>query len=135
MAVPGTVRRCRHIAFKCEGDYLFAKIPSGRKLAYPFPKLITGRRGDRVVTFKDTSGGRWEDVRKGAGTYGGLFCENIVSGIARDLLAGALLRLEAAGYRIVLHCHDEALAEVPIGFGSLARLGSRFTTDSRGLVR
>ena len=27
-------------------------------------------------------------------------------------------RLELAGYRIVLHVHDEAIAEVPIGFGS-----------------
>lgn len=127
VAVPGTVRRSRDIAFKCEGDYLFAKLPSGRKLAYPFPKLMTGRRGDCVVTFKDTSGGRWEDVRKGAGAYGGLFCENVVSGIARDLLAGALLRLEAAGYKVVLHCHDEALAEVPIGFGSLEEFKALMT--------
>jgi hypothetical protein len=29
-----------------------------------------------------------------------------------------LLRLERAGYRVVLHIHDEVVTEVPIGFGS-----------------
>ena len=47
-----------------------------------------------------------------------LWTENIVSGIARDLLADAMLRVEAAGYPIVLHVHDELVAEVPDGFGS-----------------
>ena len=47
-----------------------------------------------------------------------LWTENVVSAISRDLLAAALLRLERAGYRVVLHVHDEAIAEVPIGFGS-----------------
>ena len=68
--------------------------------------------------FKDASAGQWRDCRGGNGAYGGLWTENVVSGISRDLLASAMLRLERAGYRIVLHVHDEAVAEVPEDFGS-----------------
>lgn len=46
-------------------------------------------------------------------TYGGKLTENIVQAIARDLLANSMLQLEAAGYKIVCHIHDECLAEVP----------------------
>ena len=47
-----------------------------------------------------------------------MWTENVVSGIARDLLADAMLRVEATGYPIVLHVHDELLCEVPDGFSS-----------------
>jgi DNA polymerase len=51
--------------------------------------------------------------------FGGRWVENAVSAIARDLLAAAMLRLEAAGYPIVLSVHDEIIAEIPAGFGSI----------------
>ncbi len=63
--------------------------------------------------------GKFVDCRHGQGAYGGTWTENIVSGIARDILVEAMLRLEAAGYPIVLTVHDEVVCEVPEGFGSI----------------
>jgi DNA polymerase len=113
----GRVVQCGCIAFKCVGAFLFLKLPSGRKLAYPQPRIIGDDREQRVV-FVDNGAGQFKDCRHGNGAYGGLWTENVVSGIARDLLAEAMQRIEAAGYPIVLHVHDELVAEVSIGFGS-----------------
>src|SRR5262249_51285920 len=98
--------------------FLLLKLPSGRKLAYPFArtKLLDPQHG--AVIFADNSDGQFRNCRNGAGAYGGLWTENIVSAIARDLLAEAMLRLEDAGYPIVLHVHDEIVCEVPEGFVS-----------------
>ena len=112
------VIHCGRLLLKCTGMFLFIKLPSGRKLAYPFPRIAVEDLEHEVVVFKDASSGQWRDCRGGNGAYGGLWTENIVSAVSRDLLAAALIRLERAGYRVVLHVHDEIITEVPFGFGS-----------------
>jgi DNA polymerase len=114
----GRVVRCAVITFKCDGAFLQLTLPSGRKLSYPQPRII-GDEHEQHVVFADNAAGQFQDCRHGQGAYGGLWTENVVSGIARDLLADSMLRIEAANYPIVLHVHDEVVAEVPEGLGSL----------------
>jgi DNA polymerase len=45
--------------------------------------------------------------------YGGLLAENWTQATARDVLASAWLRCDAAGFRPVLSVHDELVFEVP----------------------
>jgi len=117
----GRIVRCGRVAFKCAGAFLFLKLPSGRKISYPQPRIEIKDPQHQVVVFMDNTAGKWCDCRGGNGAYGGTWTENVVQAIARDLLAEAMLRIEAAGYPIVLHVHDEIVAEVPEGFGDITK--------------
>jgi DNA polymerase bacteriophage-type len=39
--------------------------------------------------------------------------ENVVQALARELLVDGLLRFEARGYPVVMHCHDGIVVEHP----------------------
>ena len=111
--VPTQVGKLR---FEYQSGILFIQLPSGRRLAYAKPRMGENRFGGEAITYEGVGTGRkWERLE----TYGAKYVENIVQGTARDLLALALLRLEEAGYPVVMHCHDEAICEVPIGQGSV----------------
>ncbi len=93
-------------------DIFLIKLPSGRCLAYQSPKLKAGKYGE-VLTFMGV-----DKTWHRQDTYGGKLVENIVQAVARDLLADAMIRVDAAGYKIVLHVHDEIVPEMPYGQGS-----------------
>jgi DNA polymerase len=93
--------------------FMYITLPSGRAIAYPKARVITEDYGYDYnashVAFMDNSAGQWREVRG----YGGFFTENVVQAIARDILAEAILRLEAAGFPVVMHVHDSVAIEVP----------------------
>lgn len=130
------------IEFIVKGSFLWCVLPSKRLLAYALPQveevtvtyeeLETGEEKTfttESVTFcgVNSTTKRWE--RRPA--YGGLWTENVVQAMARDLLASAKLRLEAAGYSPVLTVHDEVVTEDRIGFGSIEEMEHLMTTLPR----
>jgi CHC2 zinc finger/Toprim domain len=104
------------LAYEFTDGTLYLTLPSGRRLVYPEARLGPGKYEDAPlqVYHKDNGRGRWKDC----GAWYGTLVENVVQATARDLLAAAMLRLEAAGYQIAFHVHDEVVTEVPQHFGS-----------------
>lgn len=122
-AVEAVVKRTRtragRIAFEYRSGILFVMLPSGRRLAYVKPRMGVNRFGREGLTYEGILENRkWGRIE----TYGPKLVENIVQGTARDLLAEAMLRVEKKGYPIVMHCHDEIIAEVPEGIGSVEEM-------------
>lgn len=115
----GTVIKLdRGLMFSMEDGILFVTLPSGRSIAYVNPRVERDTSFNKdFLTYEgmEQSRKRWERMK----TYGGKLTENIVQAIARDCLEKAMLNLQEAGYKCVIHVHDEVVLEVPKGFGSI----------------
>ena len=105
-----TAAETHGIRFVYQSGILFIVLPSGRKLAYVKPRIGENKFGGESVTYEGVSGTKkWERIE----SYGPKFVENIVQATARDILAEAMMRLDKAGYKIVMHIHDEVVIEAP----------------------
>lgn len=82
--------------------FLLMRLPSGRKLAYPRPRLC----GDRIAFFGNVKGATWGDVS----TWGGTLVENATQAVAADVMAQGSHNAEKEGYEIATLIHDQALA-------------------------
>ena len=91
---------------------LYIKLHSGRVLSYPKVAIGKSRFGTDSITYMgQRATGGYGEVE----TYGGKLTENVVQAIARDCLAVAMMRMEAAGHRIVMHVHDEVIIDGSAG--------------------
>lgn len=98
------------VRFYYQSGFMFITLPSGRQLAYVKPKMGLNRFGGDSITYEGVGEQKkWTRLE----TYGPKLVENIVQATARDILCEAMQRLEAHGYRIVMHIHDEAVIEAP----------------------
>ena len=97
------------IVCRVSGNYLLMRLPSGRYLVYPAPRLPEeGEMCDFSFMGVNQYTKKWERIP----TYSGKLAENSVQGAACDLLLEAGPRLEAAGYHIVMSVHDEYITEI-----------------------
>lgn len=101
------------VAYSWEANTLFAHLPSGRKLAYVRPAMMSEASpvfpDKESLTYEglDQTTKQWKRIP----TYGGKLVENLVQAIARDCLADAMIRVEKEGFKIVMHVHDEVIIE------------------------
>lgn len=105
-----TVQINKYIKAIYVSGILFLELPSGRRLAYPKPRVVDHDKfpGRMKITFEGVKSRKWGSVD----TYGGKLVENIVQATARDCLAHSMLKLDKLGYKIVMHVHDEIVIEI-----------------------
>jgi DNA polymerase len=103
------------------GTWLACVLPNGRRIWYydPVVESVTmpwGTKKDQLTYMgRDNKiGGAWGRIR----TYGGMLTENVVQAISRDLMVEGMIRVEQAGYPIILTIHDEIVAELDNGVGT-----------------
>jgi len=101
--VPSTIHG---IKFYYQSGMLFITLPSGRNLCYVKPHIGINQFGSECITYEGVgSTKKWERLE----TYGPKLVENIVQGIARDILCFAMKSLKDKN--IVMHVHDELVIE------------------------
>lgn len=95
------------VDFATRNGAILCRLPSGRVLTWQDAQIAPGRFGTEQVSVRRVKEGRWERVD----LYGGIITERVTQALARDVLAEAILRAEAAGLNVVLTVHDEIVCD------------------------
>ena len=122
----------KNISFIYEGNILFIKLPSGRRLSYIRPKIDYDNIFNKyIITYEGIDPTTKKSKR--LTTYGGKLVENIVQAIARDVLGEAMMNLRNKGFNIVMHVHDEIVLEVENGVSSVEEVCEIMCKENRYL--
>lgn len=82
--------------------FLMIRLPSGRHLAYPEPRI----ENDRISFYGQIPKKQiWGRIY----TYGGSLCENVTQGVAADCMGVGTINATRAGHNIIMLVHDEAV--------------------------
>lgn len=131
---PGQCYSYNGISYGMKNGNLYCQLPSGRLLTYHKAFLRTELNQWDKYKENICFWGWNSDSTKGPigwlerDTYGGKLTENIVQAISRDLLVYAMVNLANAGYQIVLHVHDEIVAEVVKGYDNIEHFEQLMST-------
>lgn len=109
----GQAHEAYGVLYQIEDRWLTARLPSGRRLWYFNPQITK-----RAMPWDDTDirvcwiyqqmkTGQWKTID----AFGGLLTENVIQGLARDLMVEAMFKLEKNGFPIILTVHDEIVCE------------------------
>lgn len=123
----------KYISFQKRGKFLTMRLPSGRDLYYPFPKLedvempwsTEAKPAFKKVVTAMTQNMAKQWVREPLSHV--KLSENATQATCRDLLVNAMFNVTEAGYDVVMHIHDEIAAEIDEGKGNLAEFESLMT--------
>jgi len=89
------------------GHTVRLKMPSGSYLCYPHFSEGIGEDNQCSYMGINQYTRKWERIR----SYGPKFFENVVQKISRDILGRGMIKAEKTGFEMVLHVHDELVAE------------------------
>ena len=107
---PGTPYMAARAVFIVKGQYLWIRLPSGRRICYRTPWLTPGKEdwmGPQINFYgRDRYTRKWSKQT----TYGGSLFQSITQGSARDVMADAMLRMWDAGIDVRGTVHDEIIA-------------------------